>query len=204
MVGGLIMVHGDDRGLRLPPAVAPAQVVVCVVREGEGVGTAASRLREELQGVGLRVELDDSTATSFGRRVVDWELKGVPVRVEIGPRDVEASTAVLARRDTGEKEVVRLAEVVSRTRELLGEIQEELLRDAREFRDRHTVSVGTASEAAEAARSGWASIPWTVLGEEGESRLAEDGVSVRCLVRPDGGPAAEDDPDAIALAARAY
>jgi prolyl-tRNA synthetase len=88
MVGGLIMSHGDDRGLRLPPAVAPTQVLVTMVKHGEGVERAARALVEELRALGCRVDLDDRVDTPFGRRAVDAELKGVPVRLEVGPRDV--------------------------------------------------------------------------------------------------------------------
>ncbi|MEJ7705098.1 MAG: proline--tRNA ligase [Geodermatophilaceae bacterium] len=85
MVGGLIMCHGDDAGLRVPPALASVQVVVTVVKDGDGVGEAVDRLLPELRASGIRVEVDDRVDTPFGRRSVDWELKGVPVRVEVGP-----------------------------------------------------------------------------------------------------------------------
>ena len=88
MVGGLIMCHGDDAGLRVPPRLAPIQVVVLLVRGEDGAGEAAERLARELKGVDVRTEIDTRTDLSFGRRVVDWELKGVPVRVEVGPRDL--------------------------------------------------------------------------------------------------------------------
>ena len=88
MVGGLIMAHGDDQGLVLPPVVAPIQVVVLLVRDEDGAGDAAARLADELKAAGVRVRLDDQVATSFGRRATDWEIKGVPVRIEVGPRDV--------------------------------------------------------------------------------------------------------------------
>ena len=85
LMGALIMTHGDDAGLRVPPRLAPVQVVVLAVRTEEGAGEAASALAEQLRATGIRVELDVRTDLSFGRRVVNWELKGVPVRVEVGP-----------------------------------------------------------------------------------------------------------------------
>ena len=97
LVGALVMAHGDDFGLRLPPAVAPAQVVVMVVKDDAAVGEAAARIGAELRAAGHRVRLDDRTDTSFGRRSVDWELKGVPVRVEVGPRDLAEGNVTAGR-----------------------------------------------------------------------------------------------------------
>src|SRR5262249_29662659 len=108
MIGGLIMAHGDDDGLRVPPRLAALQVVVIAVRdEGEGVARGRA-IVDELRSVGVRATLDDDTATSLGRRVTDWELKGVPLRLEVGPRDLAAESATLARRVTGEKTAVPL------------------------------------------------------------------------------------------------
>src|SRR5690606_10640306 len=87
LVGALVMAHGDDAGLRLPPALAPTQVVVVLVRDEGGAGAAADALVADLRAAGHRVELDARVDQSLGRRAVDWELKGVPVRVEVGPRD---------------------------------------------------------------------------------------------------------------------
>src|SRR5205807_9707526 len=106
LMGALIMAHGDDGGLRLPPRLAPTQVVVLLVRDEDGAGEAASAVARELADLGLRVELDARTDVSFGRRAVDWELKGVPVRVEIGPRDLAEGKVTLVRRDDGSKSPV--------------------------------------------------------------------------------------------------
>jgi prolyl-tRNA synthetase len=88
LMGALVMAHGDDAGLRLPPLLAPVQVVVLAVRSGEGVTEACEQLVAELRAGGLRAELDTREQLSLGRRIVDWELKGVPVRIELGPRDL--------------------------------------------------------------------------------------------------------------------
>ena len=114
MVGGLIMTHGDDNGLRVPPVLAPIQVVVLVVRDEEGAGEAAARLADELKAAGVRVRLDDQVDTSFGRRATDWELKGIPLRIEVGPRDLTEGEVTLVRRDTGEKRQVAVAGVAGR------------------------------------------------------------------------------------------
>jgi prolyl-tRNA synthetase len=103
LLGATIMVHGDDHGLRLPPRVAPVQVVVLVARAGEGVFESAERLVKALGHAGIRAELDPHTDVSVGRRIVDWELRGVPVRVELGPRDIAAGQVPVALRARGEK-----------------------------------------------------------------------------------------------------
>src|SRR5213082_3211602 len=122
MVGGLIMVHGDDAGLRVPPRLAPVQVVVLVVKDEGGAGEKAAALAKQLQAADVRVELD-TRDTSFGRRAVEWELKGVPLRIEIGPRDVEAGTATVVRRDKGEKDASPLDGLPVRVPGILDEIQ---------------------------------------------------------------------------------
>ncbi len=144
--------------------------------------------------------------SSFGRRAVDWELKGVPVRVEVGPRDLAAGTVTLVRRDTATKEAVALDTVAATVPGLLERIQADLLADATARRDARTVDVSTVDDAAAAAADGFARLPWAVLLEaDGESRLRDDGVTVRCLQRPDGSlPAGDDDPDTVAVVAKAY
>ena len=114
MVGGLIMTHGDDNGLRVPPVLAPIQVVVLVVRDEEGAGEAAARLVDELKAAGVRVRLDDKVDVSFGRRATNWELKGIPLRIEVGPRDLKEGEVTLVRRDNGEKRQVAVAAVSAR------------------------------------------------------------------------------------------
>ena len=205
LVGAVIMVHGDDRGLRLPPRVAPVQVVVIVVK---GAGDAVRRgaaLAAELADRGARVELDDRVDVSFGRRVVDWELKGVPVRLEVGPRDLAAGQATLVRRARDDKAVVDLGEAVARALDALAADQDALLEQATALLDARTAAVADAREAAEAARTGFARLPWRTLGTAGEDRLARDGVSVRCLVGPGGAFAGDPGADGVdAIVARAY
>src|SRR5438270_4732586 len=123
LIGALIMAHGDDRGLRLPPRLAPTQVVVLLVRGEEGAGERAAALAAELRDAGVRVELDDRLGTSFGRRAVDWELKGVPVRIEVGPRDLAAGLVTLVRRDAAAKQQVGLDGLAPLVASTLEEIQ---------------------------------------------------------------------------------
>ncbi|MBC7271526.1 MAG: proline--tRNA ligase [Streptomyces sp.] len=206
MVGGLIMAHGDDSGLRVPPRLAPVQVVVLAIKGDEAVLAKVREVGDRLAAAGLRVRVDDRTDTPFGRRAVDWELKGVPARVEIGPRDLEGGTAMLARRVPGGKEPVAVDALAALLPGVLEEDQAMLLRQSRELREARTAEVSSVGEAVEAAvAGGWARLPWAVLGEEGEVRLAEHGVTVRCLVAEDGSvPDADDAPGNVAVVARAY
>ena len=205
MVGGLIMGHGDDAGLVVPPALAPIQAVVLLVRDEDGAGTAADLLVADLRAEGVRVRLDPNVATSFGRRATDWELKGVPVRIEVGPRDLANGLVTIVRRHSGEKMQVSVADVATLVPVLLAEIQAELLESATRRRDDRTVDASSVEEAVEAGKVGFARVPWTLLKEGGEARLAQDAISVRCLQTADGGiPTSEDDNDLVAYVARSY
>ncbi|MFX0593619.1 proline--tRNA ligase [Melissospora conviva] len=205
MLGGLIMTHGDDNGLRVPPRIAPIQAYVMVVKDGEGVGEAAGKLRDALRDAGVRVALDDRTDTPFGRRAVDAELKGYPVRVEVGPRDLAAGNAVVVRRVDGSKTPVAVDDVVANVLAALDADQRALHDEALALRTSRTVEVSTLAEAIEAAATGWARLPWSAVGPQGEAEANGQGVTVRCLVRADGSvPQSEDEPDLIAILARAY
>ncbi|HUW02170.1 MAG TPA: proline--tRNA ligase [Acidimicrobiales bacterium] len=205
MVGGLVMAHGDDKGLRIPPRLAPIQVVLLVVRDTDGVGEAAERLATDLRAKGVRVKVDGRVDTSFGRRATEWELKGVPLRIELGPRDLAEGKVVVARRDSGDKAEMPLGSVAAEVPGLLTAVQDSLLAEATERRDAATVEVSTLAEAVEAAQTGFAVLPWRDVGVEGEEILGRDAVTVRCLRRADGSlPFGEDDPEALAFVARSY
>ena len=233
MVGGLIMAHGDEKGLVIPPKLAPTQVVILIVRDGEGVTEAAEdlkrRLAGELGGAALggasiggatrggaslqgasgggeqKILIDSQTAVSFGRRSTDWEIKGVPVRMELGPRDVEEGVGVLVRRDTSEKTPVPLQELPQKISATLQAQQNDMLAAATAQLEARTQEAATIEEAAEIAQQGFARIPWNSIGAEGETALAAKGVSVRCLLRQDNTtPATIDDPDLVAIVGRAY
>ncbi len=205
MLGGLVMAHGDDAGLRIPPRLAALQVLVTVVKDGDDVGSTAARLVDELTAAGVRVELDDRVDTAFGRRAVDAELKGVPVRVEVGPRDLAEGSVTLVRRVPGTKTATPVGAVVADAVAALAADHQALYDEALARREAATADVSTLADAVAAAATGWARIPWSVVGVAGEAELAAQGVSVRCLVRPDGGvPTSDDEDDAIAVVARAY
>ena len=206
LMGALIMAHGDDGGLRLPPRLAPTQVVVLLVRDEDGAGEAASAVARELADLGLRVELDARTDVSFGRRAVDWELKGVPVRVEIGPRDLAEGKVTLVRRDDGSKSPVPRDELKTQVAAALGAAQAALFAQAQELLASRTVEVGSVDEAREAAQSGFARLPMSVVGDEGETALNQAGVTVRCLLGPEDGLPDPDgrDESLAAVVGRAY
>jgi prolyl-tRNA synthetase len=205
MVGGLIMTHGDDAGLKVPPVLAPTQAVVLVVRDEDGVGEAAARLADELKGAGVRTKLDDKAEVSFGRRATDWELKGIPVRIEVGPRDLANGEVTLVRRDTGDKRQVAVDAAAGEVPGLLDTIQADMFAAATEDRDDRTVDVTDIEDVAAAAADGFVRIPWDTVGVEGEALLARDALTVRCLQRSDGSlPEADDEPGLVALVGRSY
>jgi prolyl-tRNA synthetase len=207
MVGGLIMTHGDDAGLRLPPEIAPVQVVVLAVGDDSGVGEVVATLERQLAGDGVRVSVDARLDLSFGRRSVEWELKGVPVRVEVGPRDLAAGVVTVVRRDSGVKQTVPLSDAIGHVTRLLAAVQEALWADASAFLDDHIDEAGTLAEAVEAVEApggGFARILWSALGPEGEAELAGAGISVRVLQTPAGGVPVGEGPEVVAVVGRAY
>ncbi len=206
LIGALVMGHGDDSGLRLPPALAPSQVVVLVIKQDEAVRAAAEGLVTELRAQGFRVRLDDHTDTSFGRRSVGWELKGVPVRVEIGPRDLVDGNVTVVTRHTLSKETVALTAAAKQVTAILSRVGPELLAQATEHREARSSDAGSLEAAIEAGATGFARIPMAALGPDGEDRLAAQALTVRCLQRPDGtlAEAGDADVDLTAVVGRSY
>ncbi|HYM70353.1 MAG TPA: proline--tRNA ligase [bacterium] len=153
LLGGLIMVHGDDRGLVLPPRVAPFQVVIVPILSGkdrDAVLQAARDLAARLEAAGVRVRLDDRTEVTPGYKFNDWEMRGVPVRVELGPRDLAQRQAMLAPRVGGAKRAVPLDGIAEAVASALTEHGAELFRRAKAYLDAHIVSAVTMEELAEA------------------------------------------------------
>ena len=142
MVGGAIMAHGDDAGLRLPPAVAPVQVAIVPIyrsdEERASVLAVADLLRDELAVQGIRVRLDDRDQHRPGYKFAEWELKGVPVRIELGPRDVAAGRVVVASRMGGDKQEVTVSEAAAGMGDRLASVQRELYADALAYREVNT------------------------------------------------------------------
>jgi prolyl-tRNA synthetase len=165
LIGGVIMTHGDDSGLVLPPRVAPIQVVIVPIPRGnwqETVLPRAEALKAELVAAGIRVQLDAREEYTPGWKFAEWELRGVPLRLEIGPKDLEKQQVVLVRRDTREKQPTPMSGLTARVSSLLEEIQSALLSRARTFRDEHTSSVETYDELKQAmeGRPGFVHAPW--------------------------------------------
>ena len=146
LVGALIMVHGDDNGLKLPPRVAPTQVIIVpVMQKKEGVLDKANELYKILKDAGVRVDVDD-TDKSPGFKFAESEMRGVPLRIEIGPKDIEAGKCVFVRRDTHEKFDVALDSVVAEAKAMLETIQKDMFEAAKAHRDAHTYVATTYDE----------------------------------------------------------
>jgi prolyl-tRNA synthetase len=204
LVGGLIMAHGDDSGLQIPPRLAATQAVLITVREDDELAAKAEEFNRSLLAAGVR-SITDTRGGGFGRRLTDWELKGVPLRIEVGPRDLAAGQVTLARRDTSEKFTIPLEQLAETAVRLLDEIQTAMYERAVAARDARIRDVSTIEEALEASTTGWARMPWSTVGDEGETRLAKDAVSVRCIQRPDGTlPDSADEPDLVCIVGRSY
>ena len=183
LIGAIIMVHGDDNGLVLPPKVAPVQVVIVPIRQQqEGVLEKADDIKKALADKGFRVKVDD-TDKSPGWKFAEAEMRGIPVRVEIGPKDIEAGKAVLARRDTGEKTECAIADLPDTIDRLLDTIQKDMLERARKRRDSQTYSATNKEEFEKifAEKSGFVKAMWC------ENRECEDiikekmSVTSRCM-----------------------
>ncbi|NLZ82337.1 MAG: proline--tRNA ligase [Clostridiales bacterium] len=144
IIGAIIMVHGDDSGLVLPPRIAPTQVMVIPINQNkDGVMDAAIKLRDKLAS--FRAKLDSSDK-SPGWKFSEQEMRGIPLRVEIGPKDIEANQAVIVRRDTREKLIVSLEDIDTKVGEILSQMQSDMLERARNHRDSHTYTVSTMEE----------------------------------------------------------
>ena len=183
MIGAVIMAHGDNNGLVLPPAVAPIQVIVLPVAQHKpGVLEAANRLKERLLAAGLRVSLDDSD-NSMGWKCAQYEMKGVPLRVEIGPRDMENGQCVLVRRNDGEKTVVALADLEGAVEEQLQLVRDGMFEKAKKNLDEHIFAASSIEEAKELQEKNGGFIKTMWCGETAcELAMKEKaGMSSRCI-----------------------
>jgi prolyl-tRNA synthetase len=198
MVGAIIMAHGDDHGLMLPPRLAPTQVVIVPIwktdAERSSVLAFAQQALQTLKGSGVRVKLDDRAEVSAGFKFNDWEMRGVPLRMEIGPRDVEKDAVVLARRDIPGKEGktfgVPAAALATAVPEMLTTIQAAMLRRATEFRDTNTHTVSGYDEFKQVMESkgGFVRVHWAGTGEDEDRIKEETKATVRCFPfdKPEG------------------
>ncbi|NLN97579.1 MAG: proline--tRNA ligase [Eubacteriaceae bacterium] len=182
LIGGIIMVHGDDKGLNLPPAIAPIQVVVLpIAQHKEGVLDKAYEIKKALE-TNFRVEIDDSD-NSPGWKFNQWEMKGVPIRLEIGPRDIKNNQCILARRDTGEKIAVPLDELETTLKELLDAIQQNLFDKALKMREEKTSVALNMTEFEKNLKENPGFIKAMWCGDETceDSIKEETGATLRCI-----------------------
>ena len=182
-IGALIMVHGDDDGLVLPPHLAPVECrVIPIAQHKEGVLDKANELFAELKKAGYRVKIDDSEK-SPGWKFSEQEMLGIPTRIEIGPKDIEANQAVIVRRDTREKIVVSLDEIETKLGEILETMQHDMLEKARAHRDSHTYDATTYEEFVETINNkpGFVRAMW--CGDQAcEDKIKEDTTATsRCM-----------------------
>ncbi len=189
MVGAIIMTHGDDNGLVMPPRLAPYQTVIVPIYrkddERTAVMEAVSRIASELKADGIRIKIDDRENLSPGYKFNDWELRGVPTRIEIGPRDVAKNSVALARRDRPGREGKRfvsqdgLAQTVV---DLLEEIQQAMLDKAGRFQDDNTHEVTNYDQFKEAVQKGFARVWWAGTNEEETKVKEETKATIRCFL----------------------
>lgn len=188
MVGAIIMTHGDDKGLILPPRVAPIQVAMVPIYRSEAEKTVVmettNRIYAELKAAGLRLKMDDREEVTPGFKYNDWEMRGVPLRIEIGPKDVEKNSVALARRDKPGKEgktFVPQANLAATVSNLLTEIQAAMLAKATAFRDSHIFDPKDLDELIRVVQNGWA-LSWWCERKECEAVVKEASkASTRCI-----------------------
>ena len=180
IIGAIIMVHGDDQGLVLPPRLAPIQAIIVPIFKNDAekikVMEVAERVFQELKSAGIRLKMDDRDNVSSGFKFNDWEMRGVPVRVEIGPKDVEKGSVALARRDRPGREgksFVAQENLASTVSALLDEIQGALLKRATEYRNANIHDVNNYDELKEAVKDGWAFAYWCE-SRECETKVKEE------------------------------
>jgi len=187
MVGALIMAHSDNHGLVLPPRLAPLQVVIIPIYKTtdqlETITTKVKTIKAELEKAGISVKYDDRENIKPGYKFADYELKGVPVRIALGPRDIENGTAEIARRDTLEKETIPAGSITSHISRLLGEIQSNIYQKALKFRSENTYYTDSWSEFVDIVenRGGFVMAHWDGTTETEEKIKDETKATIRCI-----------------------
>ena len=187
-IGAIIMVHGDDQGLVLPPKLAPYQTVIVPIfksdAEKASVKEVARAVKEQLAAAGIRVTVDDREGASPGWKFNEWEMRGVPVRIELGPKDVAKQSAVLARRDRPGKEgksSVGLGEIAAGVSDLLGQIQKSMHERALQFREAHTRDARSYEELQQAVEGGFARSLWCGSADCEAKIKEETRATMRCI-----------------------
>jgi prolyl-tRNA synthetase len=187
LVGALIMAHSDDHGLVLPPKLAPIQVAIVPIYKNEeqkkSVIQKGREIKEKLEARGISVKLDDRDTYKPGWKFNEYEFKGVPLRIAIGPRDVENLTVELARRDTLEKEIVPMADIDIKIEQLLKTIQDNLFKKALSFREENTFNADTWNEFVEIldSKGGFIYAHWDGTAETEQKIKEETKATIRCI-----------------------
>jgi len=187
LMGALVMAHGDNHGLVLPPNLAPIQVVIVPIYKGndqlDSISSTALKIKSDLEKHGLRVKYDDRDTHKPGFKFAEHELKGVPVRLAIGPRDIENGTVEVARRDTMSKEIINVNKTVEHLNSLLTDIQRNIFNKSLEFRDRNTYKVDTWDEFRDSIenRGGFLLAHWDGTAETEEKIKNETKASIRII-----------------------
>ena len=187
LMGALIMTHSDDEGLVLPPSLAPHQVVIVPIYKGldqlETISEKVMEIKSKLEAKGIRVKYDDRDTHKPGFKFAEWELKGVPVRIAIGPRDLENDTVEVARRDTKEKEVLQITDLENKVSHLLEQMQEEIYLNAETHRDNHLTNVNTWDEFKDVLenKTGFILAHWDGTSETEDKIKEETKATIRCI-----------------------
>jgi prolyl-tRNA synthetase len=184
LIGAIVMVHGDDRGLKLPPNIAPTQAVIVPISGkqtqlvSEKVNEIYSRLKDE-----IRTELDDRDEYTPGWKFNEWEMKGVPIRIEVGPRDIQKQQVIIVRRDTGEKSAVNELELLPRLKILLNEIQENMFHQAKKFMEENIREVDNFDEFKQVIdeKRGFIKAHWCGSIECEKQVKEQTGATLRCI-----------------------
>jgi prolyl-tRNA synthetase len=184
LIGGVIMTHGDDSGLILPPKVAPWQVVIVPIPRGDWKETVLPKceeIRTQLAAAGIRVKLDADESQTPGWKFAEYEMRGVPLRLEIGPKDIEKNAVFAARRDTRAKQSLAMDGLPATIQALLDDIQTNLLARARTFRDEHTSSADTYDQFKQnmEGRPGFVIAPWCESAQCEADIKAETQATIR-------------------------
>ena len=187
LMGALIMTHSDDEGLVLPPSIAPIQVVVVPIYHGleqlELISETIQPLIDQLRKKGITVKFDNRDTQKPGFKFAEWELKGVPIRIAIGPRDIENGTVEVARRDTKEKQILELTDIDTKVEHLLKAMQEDIYLNALNYRDNHITAVNTWEEFVDVLenKTGFISAHWDGTSETEDKIKEITKATIRCI-----------------------
>lgn len=187
LIGALVMAHSDDDGLVLPPRIAPLQVVIVPIYKGdeqkEQIGTKAKTIMQELKAMGIRVKYDDNENNRPGWKFAEYELKGVPVRIALGARDLENNVVEIARRDTKEKQTISLDGLSLHIQKLLDEIQHQLFNKAKTYRDEHITNADSWDEFEKLLdeKGGFIAAHWDGTADTEEAIKNKTKATIRCI-----------------------